>query len=1101
MTSSHRTNQFYINRKVDKKVLSKLTAQFFTYFGALKALSLLENFKNIGFRYATNAGISLALEDLKIPPDKQFWINDTEDKIIKTNSSWQIGKLTDIERFEYIIGLWSRTSEILKNRIIDFFQTSDPLNSIYMISFSGARGNLSQVRQLIGMRGLMTNQKGQIIDLPITKNFREGLDSVDFIISSYGARKGVVDTALRTADSGYLTRRLVEVGQYVIINEIDCKTKNGIKIKLKDSKSFFNSLQGRALATDFNSQIPFSQSISRNTLINNQLITYFKKLYDNNHISYLSIRSSLTCNSYRSICQYCYGWDLARQNLVDLGEAVGILAGQSIGEPGTQMTMRTFHTGGVFDSEFIEVLSAQSSGILKYVGEGLGVIKRTLEGQIVFQVISPFYIRIIDWKNDYQEIWMPEGSLLLKKENEYIKKGDPLIEISNVGQFEGKRQFKALLSPIDGELSCSNLFIKSQRIKDSIVNFNKHSNQIWLFPGKILSFPKNIKLFLNSLNFNSNRPLGEIFFSPIFPDIGEVEYYLSKITENNFFQTSGSIQLSYRDFCLEKKFFKKSNILLKKYIRKKENKSLKLFRISFSFGEFNVLLNNNKNIYNFYYSSKKNNLLFLSELNRRIKFFKKNLRLIKNISSKKKNSNFRNCSYSYFSPSNLFLNSILDKFSIVEDLSSFSDKYFYSDLRPDLYFGRDENIKEFKYSLNNLSFLVPNKPFCFKFYSQKLIKKSKSRIFLPGEPISPFLLTKTLSFVLIFPLKKLKQKNLNIVLIFPLFEFQTFKPWLTLAAATKFYSSSFRCYSWFPHFLYCHARILSIIAITILNQSYEFEINDTRNKLIQKNLLLNITNKDFYTYDKIEFPINSFRILSPSCDNTKTSVNLSFHDYQFIDSYTKISAYSYFLKNVHNSLLIRGSNTKQNKSLLLVDKNETSNIYFEKKNLITQRFYPKFTPLSKNFYCAHSTIEINYKSNKLTLRKAIPFFLTSGAIVQFFDNNFLKKGDTLGIILDYKKQANDITQGLPKIEELFEVRGRYRYAYLVQNSGIVRSITAGFYEKKGYHSFNYYSTINKKAINLSKILTFESIDKSFFKKSNQKKSKEKRKKKKKKKKI
>ena len=233
------------------------------------------------------------------------------------------------------------------DQIYDYFKNYDPLNSVYIMAFSGARGNLSQVRQLVGMRGLMSDPSGQIMNLPIKKNFREGLTITDYLMSGYGARKGIVDTALKTANSGYLTRRLIDVAQDILIREKDCLTNHAFLFAISDknfsqNNPIYNKILGRILNKSVYDPITRTLIANTNTQITPNLIQKFQE----KRITKFYIRSPLTCNLYRAVCQKCYGWDLANENLVDIGEAIGILAGQSIGEPGTQLTMRTFHIGG-----------------------------------------------------------------------------------------------------------------------------------------------------------------------------------------------------------------------------------------------------------------------------------------------------------------------------------------------------------------------------------------------------------------------------------------------------------------------------------------------------------------------------------------------------------------------------------------------------------------------------------------------------------------------------------------------------------------------------------------------------------------------------------
>ena len=346
-----------LTRTITKKLLENIVQETFSTFGNLSSSSLLDSLKFLGFYYATNAGISINIEDLKTPDMKKEFLKTAVDEMEYVSQQWQQGFVSDTERFQTIIDSWNIATESLKNRIVDYYQNFDPANNLYIMAFSGARGNMSQVRQLVGMRGLMSDQDGKIIDLPIRTNFREGLSSIDYIISSYGARKGIVDTALKTADSGYLTRRLIYIAQDLIIREIDCKTRQGILILLTNNTSSKNIL-GR--------QILDIKSIKNK----NDLLTFEGKFL--NEIDFLNlkeyvpltlnIRSPLTCKSNGSICQNCYGWDLAQNKLISLGEAVGIIAAQSIGEPGTQLTMRTFHTGGIFTSELLKQIVSPFSG-------------------------------------------------------------------------------------------------------------------------------------------------------------------------------------------------------------------------------------------------------------------------------------------------------------------------------------------------------------------------------------------------------------------------------------------------------------------------------------------------------------------------------------------------------------------------------------------------------------------------------------------------------------------------------------------------------------------------------------------------------------------
>ncbi len=243
------------NRIINKGQLTRLISWSFSQHGTARTAQMADMLKDLGFRYATRAGVSISVDDLQIPPSKRQLLEAAEETIRETEDRYTRGEITEVERFQKVIDTWNGTNEELKDEVVRNFKQNNPLNSVYMMAFSGARGNISQVRQLVGMRGLMANPQGEIIDLPIKTNFREGLTVTEYIISSYGARKGLVDTALRTADSGYLTRRLVDVSQDVIIREVDCGTQRGIPMRaMKDGDRTLipikTRLLGRVLARD-----------------------------------------------------------------------------------------------------------------------------------------------------------------------------------------------------------------------------------------------------------------------------------------------------------------------------------------------------------------------------------------------------------------------------------------------------------------------------------------------------------------------------------------------------------------------------------------------------------------------------------------------------------------------------------------------------------------------------------------------------------------------------------------------------------------------------------------------------------------------------------
>nr|QXV92838.1 beta'' subunit of RNA polymerase [Nitzschia anatoliensis] len=479
-------NYTYQNSLIGKKQLRQLLAWSFTNYDSMQACALADELKYLGFQYATQAGISISIEDLKIPFIKNVMLEKANQEIRNAETIYLQGKITDVERFQKIIDTWSLTSESLKDQIIYFFKNYDPLNSVYIMAFSGARGNLSQVRQLVGMRGLMSDPSGQIMNLPIKKNFREGLTITDYLMSGYGARKGIVDTALKTANSGYLTRRLIDVAQDILIREKDCLTTHSFLVSFLESN--YNEIEEKVIGRILSRPVINLKNnyiiAQKNTQITSDLLKQFKE----HQITRFYIRSPLTCNLYRAICQKCYGWDLANENLVDIGEAVGILAGQSIGEPGTQLTMRTFHTGGIFTSEARQQIISPLNGIVQYYKTLKTVVLRTNRGEDVLVTKNSGSLVLIPDNLDENivELEVLRNTILFPKNNQYILKDTVIGELINTNK-QTKIEIKPILSD-----TCGEIFIPTLKQDINILNNNK---LIWILSGQFYNSP--INSFLN----------------------------------------------------------------------------------------------------------------------------------------------------------------------------------------------------------------------------------------------------------------------------------------------------------------------------------------------------------------------------------------------------------------------------------------------------------------------------------------------------------------------------------------------------------------------------------------------------------------------------
>ena len=506
--------QVFRNHIVDKGQLKKLITWAFTHYGTARTAQIADKLKDLGFRYATKAGVSISVDDLQVPDSKRHLLEAAEEEIRNTEQRYSRGEITEVERFQKVIDTWNSTSEILKDEVVTNFRKKDPLNSVYMMAFSGARGNISQVRQLVGMRGLMADPQGRIIDLPIKTNFREGLTVTEYIISSYGARKGLVDTALRTADSGYLTRRLVDVSQDVIIRELDCGTNRGITMKpMTDGDRILirlkDRLLGRMLAADVIHPATGEIIAKRNQAIDDDLADEI----GNAKVEEVSLRSPLTCEAARSVCQACYGWSLAHAKMVDLGEAVGIIAAQSIGEPGTQLTMRTFHTGGVFTGEVAKVIKSSIEGTVKYSRSLRTRPHRTRHGEEAFIAETNGEITITGTDNS-ETFSIIQGSTLLAADGSKVKPEKMLGEVPITGRNVRRTTEKAVkdvASDLAGEVKFADLIPEEKTDRQgNTTRIAQRGGLVWVLSGEVYNLPPGAEpVVKNNDKIQANSTLAE----------------------------------------------------------------------------------------------------------------------------------------------------------------------------------------------------------------------------------------------------------------------------------------------------------------------------------------------------------------------------------------------------------------------------------------------------------------------------------------------------------------------------------------------------------------------------------------------------------------
>jgi DNA-directed RNA polymerase subunit beta' len=428
----------FINDTLQSKEISSLVARIADRYDQTLTAEVLNNLKNLGFHWASRAGVTVSIQDVLKPPHKQEILDEFEKRAEKVESQFRKGIITDDERRQELIEIWTEATERVREDMEERFK-QEPFNPIYMMATSGARGNMTQVRQIAGMRGLVANPKGDIIPRPIKANFREGLTVLEYFISTHGARKGLADTALRTADSGYLTRRLVDVTQDVIVREEDCGTERGIEVVISTkrprpgAKGEFDYVRSRQVETQATSRA-LTEDVSdpstgeviaeRGTELDEDVVDV---LVDHD-VEKVLCRSVLTCESLVGVCQLCYGRSLASNRLVDIGEAVGIIAAQSIGEPGTQLTMRTFHTGGIAGEDITHGLPRVQELFEARSPKGMTPIAEFSGRAAIEEVDKGVQVTITSDEGEEWQVIVPRRARLRIEDGQQVNVGEPIVD-------------------------------------------------------------------------------------------------------------------------------------------------------------------------------------------------------------------------------------------------------------------------------------------------------------------------------------------------------------------------------------------------------------------------------------------------------------------------------------------------------------------------------------------------------------------------------------------------------------------------------------------------------------------------------------------------
>lgn len=992
MIKNKNINFLYFNKTFNKSRLKKLIYWSITLFGEKKTVDLVEILKKLGYSYATKAGLSLSIDDLQIPLIKNRLLFNTESKLNYTNQDVEKSYLTSIEYFSQVIDTWNNTNEILKQEVINNFKNKDVLNPVYMMAFSGARGNISQVRQLVGMRGLMADPSGRIINFPIQSNFREGLTLTEYVISCYGARKGVVDTALRTATSGYLTRRLVDVAQHVIIRLYDCLTLRGIylyDLKTTNNKkllSLKNRLIGRVLAEDIydiviksnihcffkESSILKKQSKNKKIAFRNQEITV--QLIDILLKSKkpILVRSPLTCQDKNYVCQLCYGWSLSSNRLVSLGESVGIIAAQSIGEPGTQLTMRTFHTGGVFSGQSSSEIRAMFNGYIEFPDTINGKFVRTTHGKIAFLTKQKGFCLLKSKSSKIKKIILPLFTLLFVKQGQEVLKNQVLAEpIGFITELEQSVDvFQTIYSEFSGEIR----FKDSKSINllnKTDTNLNKYVNsktgELWVLSSSKQNILKPLNLFIKAgdfIFFNNFVCLYNLFFpnknnlylNKSKKDFNRYDFNLKKLKIFNFFNKMKNNQiLDYSilesNLFINYDYFQVSNIFKRKFI----NNNFEKLSIQ------NTKIYSNINQYSFKYSNLNNNFNNIKKVKKTyfLPFF-----------NKKKNS------YGFIYKLCINLNSI-NKVILFE-------KYNNNSFLPIscFLFCQLNKSKIFKIKYNN--FYIFKTPFNFVLTDLFIIKNKPVLNFFKSIKINNF----NLNYETLFKLKNLKYKYF-------------FNNGLKIQNNKKFFISNFKNFS-------KHNNIKQI-----LNKSnnfgykvdfFELNYNNKKRKIIS------------YFYNKSGININENNLFN-ELENFYSISNLVevFNNFNKNSSYLFFnnSSLNFFILAIFYKLLYKKLNNKHykiekkfinkyiifNKSEYNLTKIELKNIfksYLNKKSLIWPFYF-----LNNNIKTSLNLVNIDTKLGIKEYNLFLNFF--SNNIICFYKNVTIFQNSDNNILLKTNK--------------------------------------------------------------------------------------------------
>ena len=1002
----------FTNRIVDKKELKKLMSWAFSNYGTGRASYMADRLKELGFHYATKAGISISVEDLRVPPTKRELIAKTNEEIRLTEQRFGRGEITAVERFQKVIDTWNNASESLKEEVIKYFKETDPLNPVYIMAFSGARGNISQVKQLVGMRGLMSDPHGQIIDLPIKSNFREGLTVTEYVISCYGARKGLVDTALRTADSGYLTRRLVDVAQDIIIREVDCGTTRGIVLKdMVDKNKTLIPLETRLLGRVVFETLYVPDSSEVIAHVNQDLDFELSKKILKAGIKSVCVRSPLTCDSSRSVCQFCYGWSLAHGSLVDLGEAVGIIAAQSIGEPGTQLTMRTFHTGGVFTGELAEQLRAPFDGVFRLPNSTRVKIIRTKHGEEALILEETLKLELSSYDGLKIKIEFKQGTNLFLSDNEHFKSGQVIGELSTRGNLITEKATKDLVTDNSGEVFFSNLVVEENVDRqDTKTITSLEGGLVWVLDGDVYTVPNIATLSVKQNDYVEKDSV--LATTEIISDYGGIVRLVpSSVDELQIIIASTIIE--------EAELFIKKDLNLHDSPSILELKNGDKFFLHCSPGN---KLNNNQiiaELIDSHYQTETGGIIKYSEVD--------NCKVVKN----KRGCEVIDSLIVYWIPEEIHnINKDISLLLVKDGDFIEANSELIKDLR---------SLKAGFVEINQENGIVKEiiiKPGILKEIDEKLFHTIESKIFLVGEEIYSGFALNNIIFT-----ETLQLNNQRFVLLRPVEEYFINPTDLKLNQTLTSDSNSTIKVDVVKKLLFKSGeKIKSSGPVNLLKTYLTLNIVSDVPHIVADVEFLQIFNTDFYKLkvlimESLTIRKDSFGDLNKDFTITR----LSLQDGDRILAGTKVAETHLLCRAAGQVQNIYVGNKSSKKILLLTEENKKLITLTEKTSQVTKgTLIRSGDQLAEGIMSPISGQIIELNMSSITIRAARPYLVSAGAILQVNNGDLIQRGDLLAILVFERYKTGDIVQGLPRIEEILEARKPKEPCRLAQRPGKIR---------------------------------------------------------------